>query len=261
MPQKETADKKIQIVVASHKANWMPSDPLYLPLQVGAFGKEHLADFGHDDTGENISSKNPRYSELTALYWAWKNVNADYIGLVHYRRYFRGTGECSTLTYKEASDALANMPVILPKRRHYVIETIDSHYSHTFDHEHLVTTRRVLEEIHPAYVNAFDAHLRERSSHMFNMFVMRRDLLDTYCEWLFPILAEIEDRTDFTNLTAFEARLIGRLSELLLDPWITAEEVQFSEIAVKNLENEPWLRKGTSFLKAKFLGHPYERSF
>ena len=42
----------------------------------------------HDNDGENISSKNPMYCELTAQYWAWKNADADYYGFCHYRRYF-----------------------------------------------------------------------------------------------------------------------------------------------------------------------------
>ena len=61
----------------------MPQDPSYLPLHVGAAGKADLG-FTRDDTGPNISGKNPHFCELTGLYWAWKNLDADYIGLVHY---------------------------------------------------------------------------------------------------------------------------------------------------------------------------------
>ena len=85
----------VTIVVAAHKPYWMPSDRIYLPLHVGAAGKKDAdgrpLDLGYtrDDSGENISEKNPYYCELTGLYWAWKNLNADYLGLVHYRRHFR----------------------------------------------------------------------------------------------------------------------------------------------------------------------------
>ena len=65
----------------------MPSDICYLPLHVGKNGKEGFGYRG-DDTGENISWKNPNYCELTGLYWAWKNLDVDYLGLVHYRRHF-----------------------------------------------------------------------------------------------------------------------------------------------------------------------------
>ena len=43
-----------------------------------------------DNSGQNISDKNACYCEITALYWAWKNLDARYLGLVHYRRYFAG---------------------------------------------------------------------------------------------------------------------------------------------------------------------------
>ena len=45
----------VKILVASHKPYWMPSDPLYQPVQVGAAQHEHLEGFAHDDEGDNIS--------------------------------------------------------------------------------------------------------------------------------------------------------------------------------------------------------------
>ena len=78
----------IKILVAAHKLCEMPKSDVYLPVQVGKALHPDL-DLGYqpDNEGENISEKNPYYSELTAIYWAWKNLKADYIGLVHYRRY------------------------------------------------------------------------------------------------------------------------------------------------------------------------------
>ena len=76
-------------MIAAHKPYWMPEEPCYLPVHVGrALHPDIDLGFAGDDTGDNISAKNPHYCELTALYWAWKNLAADYIGLVHYRRYF-----------------------------------------------------------------------------------------------------------------------------------------------------------------------------
>ena len=82
---------KVTVVVAAHKPYAMPNDPLYLPLHVGAEGKEPFG-FTGDNTGDHISAKNPTFCELTGLYWAWKNLDADYIGLAHYRRHFGGKG-------------------------------------------------------------------------------------------------------------------------------------------------------------------------
>ena len=65
----------------------MPQDDMYLPVHVGASGKNDLG-YTKDNTGENISELNPSFCELTGLYWAWKNLDADYIGLAHYRRHF-----------------------------------------------------------------------------------------------------------------------------------------------------------------------------
>ena len=79
----------IKILVASHKKAEMPEDSMYLPVHVGrALYPDREFGYQSDAEGDNISIKNPYYCELTALYWAWKNLKADYVGLAHYRRHF-----------------------------------------------------------------------------------------------------------------------------------------------------------------------------
>ena len=117
----------------------MPSDTnMYLPIHVGCEGKKKLG-FQGDNSGENISVLNPYYCELTGLYWAWKNLECDYLGLAHYRRYFTKM----TKKYKESinideiEELLENLEVIVPKRIKYYIKTLYSHYDYTFDGIHL----------------------------------------------------------------------------------------------------------------------------
>ena len=82
--------EELKIVVAAHKPYWMPESSAYVPTWVGAALRPEGVPEGweRDDHGENISAKNPHYCELTALYWAWKNLGASYLGLAHYRRHF-----------------------------------------------------------------------------------------------------------------------------------------------------------------------------
>ena len=114
----------------------MPEDSVYMPIHVGREGK---ADIGYtgDHTGDNISSKNANYCELTGLYWAWKNLDADYIGLVHYRRYFTRKEVHSVeakkeqiLTGAEWEQLLSEYPVVVADKRKYYIESNRSHYNH-----------------------------------------------------------------------------------------------------------------------------------
>ena len=182
----------IKILIATHKDYFMPHDTMYLPIKVGNKLGNNNYDFQGDDEGDNISEKNPNFCELTALYWGWKNLKSDYIGLAHYRRHFSlkhmGTNWESVLTQKQAEYLCQNYDVILPAKRRYWIETIESHYAHTHDGEHLKITRDILLEKYPDYVKTYDKIMKRRSAHMFNMFLMKKSLADQYCTWLFDIL-------------------------------------------------------------------------
>ena len=83
------ADEPIRVFVSAHKPVETFDSMVFQPVQVGATrAGERFSWALHDDEGDNISDLNPMYCELTTQYWAWKNVDAEYIGFCHYRRYF-----------------------------------------------------------------------------------------------------------------------------------------------------------------------------
>lgn len=261
--------KDIKIIIATHKKYQMPKDDIYLPVHVGAEGKQSIG-YVTDNTGDNISSKNAFYCELTGLYWAWKNLDADYIGLSHYRRHFTCARKIPKtenekfdilLNKEQVEKLLENTSIILPKKRKYYIENLYDHYRHTMYIEPLDETRKIIEEQCPEYLKEFDKLHKRTSAHMFNMFVMKKEYLDKYCEWLFKILFELEKRIDSKQYDSFHARYLGRISELLLDVWINTKNLSYKEIEVIDMQNVNWFKKGISFMKAKFAGKKYGESF
>ena len=261
--------KNIAIIVAAHKEYKMPESDIYLPLQVGAEGKEHFG-YQTDNQGVNISEKNPYYCELTGLYWAWKNLDNDYIGLVHYRRHFTvekfiPKGEDIkfdiTLNRQQVENLLDKSDVILPKKRRYYIENLYDHYKHTMYVEPLDETEKIIREKYPEYLFEFGKLKKRTIAHMFNMFIIKKDIADRYCQWLFDILFELERRIDPKQYDKFHARYLGRISELLLDVWINTNHIKYSELKVMDMERINWFNKGKSFIKAKFTGKKYGESF
>lgn len=256
---------KIKILVATHKKYWMPDDLVYMPIQVGAALHPALG-YTPDNTGDNISDKNPNYCELTALYWAWKNLDADCIGLIHYRRYFTRKEvhniekkKEQILMEKEWENILSKYPAVVPDKRNYYIETNRSHYNHAHYTDGLDLAEQIIKEKFPDYLPAFNAIMSRTWAHMFNMFVMRRDLFNDYMAWMLDILFEIEKRIDITGWDTYESRIYGFVSELLLDVWLEKNKIVYHEQNVSFIEKQNWLKKGWAFLKRKILSNNCRR--
>ena len=118
--------QRIKILIACHRQYAVPDGPCYLPVEVGAaLHTQPIPGFTPDNTGDNISEKNKNYCELTALYWAWKNLDADTSGLVHYRRYFSNgkllkRKEARILSGAEYRKELDRCGILLPRPRNYL---------------------------------------------------------------------------------------------------------------------------------------------
>ena len=251
----------IKIIVAAHKKYWMPADEVYLPLHVGHAGKPDLGYVG-DDTGDNISDKNNSFCELTGLYWAWKNLPGEYLGLCHYRRYFGrknffdGVENVKHRIYQRADyeKLLDGTDVLLPTRRNYYVETVRSQYEHAHSPRDLEQIEHIISLRHPNSLRSFRAVMNRRKLHLWNMFVMKKSLVEEYCQWLFDILFHFERWMNENAKPEEQSRLFGFVSERLLDVWLFDKNLKTVETDVVMLENVNWLKKGSDFIRRKLFG-------
>jgi hypothetical protein len=249
-----------RMLVAAHKSAPIPTDPLYLPIHVGHALNPVDLGYQTDDQGDNISHLNATYCELTALYWAWKNLPAGPIGLSHYRRYFVGTAAgpngSQVLGFAEAESLLAAHDIIIGKPRNYVVETIDSHYRNGHHGEDLDLLREVMSAMHPADLPAFDRVFSGRKLSLYNMFLARREVFDAYATWVFPVLSEVSTQVQSDDRTAYQQRTIGYLGERLLNVWVAArsENLSIGTRKIVNVEGEPKISKAIGLIKRKISG-------
>ena len=68
--------EQLQIYVLTHKIPpyGLPDDEYRTPIHCGkSLNDSFVCELG-DDTGDNISCKNPWFVEDTGIYWVWKNL-------------------------------------------------------------------------------------------------------------------------------------------------------------------------------------------
>lgn len=241
---------KIKILIAAHKQYDMPRDAMYLPVSAGAFKRTDNWGYACDNDSTkprgHISEKNPTYNELSVLYYGWKNVAAEYLGLVHYRRHFSESKNSQYSTIQEYLDQILTeeqiakyidkYDLILPKKRHYYILSLKDHFLQANPDlvDQYEMFRAVLKDRSDETLQAFDRVMNRRSAHMFNVFIMKRQYLDQYCEWIFDILFEYEERIKEQGLS--ERRLYGLMCEYMIDTWLELNPIPYHEMKVINFE-------------------------
>lgn len=193
---------KTEIYCLSHKPFTPPKDKIYLPLSV------------FESTGDNIASKNEYYSELTGCYWAWKNSDADILGICHYRRYLLN-GKGDILKEGEIQKTLSSCDMITPK-----ILTLNFSYEYGFGKNHkpyyLTELRRLLKDRLPEIISVYDRLVSDVHSLFGNMLIAKRGLFSDYHEWLFNILFSLEERIVIDEPDSYHRRIFGFISEFLL---------------------------------------------
>lgn len=226
---------KVKIYIATHKEINMQNEEGYIPIQVGSEINKPLP-YLKDNTGDNISSKNKNYCELTALYWIWKNTSEDIVGLTHYRRFFyKNIFSKQVLKIEDIEKILNKYDIILPSKVNLNM-TIEEHYKQYHHIEDLYKCREIINEICPEYTEAFDKILKRKNLYAFNMFIMNKNRFDNYMTWLFDIFSKLEKTVDISNYDDYNKRIYGFLSERLFNVWIENQKLKEKEMLVLNVE-------------------------
>ena len=248
-------DEKISIYVAAHKKFAIPKHldrDIFIPILAGKaiydpekdinYNNENmiLPELG-DDTGDNISNRNRRYSELSAMYWIWKNdKDSDIIGLNHYRRYFADNtntdfiGSDSILENLSKYDAM----VLGPDSNSEMCYNSEFSIYKGYKTEHngkdfenaLIACKELFPDIYDAY---YYEMMNSTAICICNIILCRRELFMKYCEFLFPILFEVEKKVDWDNddfyKNDYQMRAMGFLAERMMRAWLVVNKYTFKD--------------------------------
>lgn len=247
----------IKILIACHKKTELPDMPLYLPIQVGAEKSGIQLPMQKDNTGNNISGKNSSYCEMTAQYWAWKNLKSDYIGLFHYRRFLSFSDKhfeederrhvkvgvldeytkqkysmedesaarkiiegADIVVAKEQDITKVGTPRGLQKNVYQHWKAMDGYLIRFQDVE---MTLQITKEMYPDFYPWLMRYMNGRSFLGFNCFVMKSQYFNAMCKMEFDILDELERRTSTDgdlSSNAQVSRVFGYMGEILFSAYV-----------------------------------------
>ena len=261
--------KDIKIFVSCHKDFNVLDNKLLHPIQVGTSLSSKKLDMLHDDDvsdgiKDEISRKNKMYCELTAQYWAWKHVDADYYGFFHYRRYF---------TFKKVKKGSIVLQRSVDKIDDSlkVTENLNEEYMRSFIEKYDVIAPRpinlvvtngqqygmgnnqfgedlkncidIICEDFPEMAKFAKHYMRMRHGHMCNMFIMKKEIFQDYCTWLFHILEKNEQQraVAYEEYNVQGYRVSGYLAERLCSMYLwylqKVKKVKMASVDVIKFEN------------------------
>lgn len=254
----------IKILVLHYKnGQKYPLLPCYEHIWAGKSSSNEPSVLTGDNSGENISDKNKYYSELTGIYWFWKNQKADVVGTCHYRRFFTihpipivhqlkqllyfpvglykkrsGLIYCSNasiwekriLSYEQIKELLSKYDAILPQARRFKY-TVEEHFKRYHKLSDLQLMQEVVQDLFPDYLDAFKQMRRQKRLYANNMFILKDAHYQQLMDWMFQLLFEFEKRIDLKQYKGYQERLFGFLNERLITTWF----IHHKQLTIKEL--------------------------
>lgn len=206
----------------------------YVPILAGAYKFQDFNEYLRDDVNDNISTKNQNYSELTSLFWIWKNIKDSYKGLVHYRRFLLSPNKkaltggyvdyCKNKSYSFEKFLLSELDlkdldetsVYLPQKSNLNLSCRKELEKYVYKKD-IVLFQDFLCSSFPEVYDLFMKILAGNSACYFNVLVAPANIFNSYCSWLFKILFSSEPLFTLENYDIQHKRIFGYFSEILLN--------------------------------------------
>lgn len=218
------------VYIATHKLFLPPFSFLYKPIT----SVKTPLPFFHDQKGENISSKNSFYSELTILYWIWKNDQSSFVGLVHYHRYF---AKEKLITKNEILEILKDYDFIVPSLSVFPCSIYEQYASVHYEKDLLLACEEIIRQ-HQNYKETIEAVLNGNQYYSCNMFISRKEILNEYASFLFPILFSLEEKIPYLKYSNYNQRVFGFLAERIFNIYLRKNKFSLYEYPIKETLSE-----------------------
>ena len=103
---------------------------------------------------------------------------------------------------------------------------------------------------YPEYAVCFENLEKRKSGYAYNMFIASKTIIDSYCEWLFDVLFELDRIVDLSQYNDYNQRMWGFLSERLFNVWIMKNNIDVHEEPVLFFDEASWFNTLLGSLKA-----------
>lgn len=244
-------NRDIKVLVCCHKEdNAIINEGIYYPIQVGSALSSIDLGFERDDNsiegGGNISRYNNQYSELTALYWAWKEMPpVKYIGLVHYRRYFHPRIDESyirKILKNQKYDVIVGKPIVGKMCNGDELERYIGY------EDYYIMLNEVLKQ-HPECASSLISYAKySREWIPCNMFISSRAWMLKYCIWLFPILESVRKSIKISSYTR-QQRSLGYMGEFLLGVYLIWSKSKVKKVDYYHIRGEEYVFVSKSYIR------------
>lgn len=194
--------------VIKHKNDGYKIPIGYEPLYVGPLFT--------DTDKDNINNLNLYINELTGLYYLWKNTKDPVVGMCHYHRFFTSNDEPMSIDLIEKlareHDIVLTYPVAYETS---IIDNLEKDFR-----EDLPTFHKYMEMLYEKEPDLRE-YFRGNTFNPRNMFIARREVIEGYFEWLFPLIIPITEQFVREEVHKwgpghYYRRMIGFISERLL---------------------------------------------